>query len=47
MEHLIAISPRELTMGAYTNTPMEVATACESLPTNEIIAYSTEVDATV
>ena len=44
MDRLVAMSPRELTLGAYTHTPVEVAHACESLPTNEIITYSATGD---
>ena len=47
MAQLTSISPRELTKGAYTNTPVEVAKACEALPTNKVITYNTPGDALV
>ncbi len=47
MARLTSISPRELTKGAYTNTPVEVAKPCDALPTNEVIAYNTPEDALV
>ena len=44
-KRLVEISPRDFGMGAYSGKGMEVAEACESLPTNEVVLRKERAEA--